>query len=70
MKKIISILLLLISINVYSYTAYDILDFLSCYNQPTHVVTGEPLYCDSWDLNDDDDVDVDDLLILLEGFGE
>ncbi len=54
MKYTVLILVtILLSINSYSYTALDLLDFLGCMYNPTHVVTGEPLYCETWDLDGD-----------------
>lgn len=70
MKKTILLLLVLISFNANAYNADDLMSFLSCYNQPTHIVTGEPLFCDEWDLDGDDDVDANDLLILIDEFGQ
>ncbi len=71
MKEVLLILTtVLISLNSWAYDVQDVLDFLACHDQPTHIVTGEPLYCNTWDLDDDDDVDCEDLMILLGQFGE
>ncbi len=64
------IITVLISLSSYAYNAQDLMDFLQCYNQPTHIVTGEPLPCNDWDLDNDFEVGIDDLLILLDEFGE
>ena len=70
MKKILFSITILISLNANAYNVQDVLSFLSCFNQPTHVVTGEPLFCNEWDLDNDDDVDCEDLFLLLQDFGE
>lgn len=70
MKKVLIITItVLISLSSHAYNVQDVLSFLACFHQPTHVVTGEPLFCNEWDLDNDDDVDCEDLLILLQDFG-